>query len=54
MGKKEDTDAKQLRPKADQSVSSVSAAPALVNNIRLTAQLKGKTELARGGFCLFL
>ena len=34
MGKKEGTDAKRLRPKADQAVSSVSAAPALVDEYR--------------------
>jgi hypothetical protein len=54
VGKKEGTDTKQSRPKADQAVSSVSTAPALLDNISLTAQLKGKTELARGGFGLFL
>ncbi len=32
---KEGTDAKQLRPKADQAVSLVSAVPALVGNIGL-------------------
>jgi hypothetical protein len=31
VGKKEGTDAERLRPKADQAVSSVSAAPALVD-----------------------
>jgi hypothetical protein len=41
VGKKEGTDAKRSRPKADQAVSSVSPAPALVDNIRLAAQLKG-------------
>jgi hypothetical protein len=35
VGKKEGMDAKQLRPKADQAVSSVSAAPSLVNSINL-------------------
>jgi hypothetical protein len=52
--KKEGTDAKQSRPKADQAVFSVSAAPALVNNISLAAQLKGKNALARDSFGLFL
>ncbi len=42
MGKKEGMDAKQLRPKADQAVSSVSAALALVDDIGVAAQLKGR------------
>jgi hypothetical protein len=37
---KEGTEAKQLGPKADQAVSPVSAAPALVDN--LNSLLKGK------------
>ncbi len=45
VGKKEGTDAKQLRPKADQAVSSVSAAPALVDDIRY-CRCSGRTELA--------
>jgi hypothetical protein len=47
VGKKKGMDAKQLRPKADQAVSSVSAAPALVHNIRLAAQLKGRLSCKR-------
>jgi hypothetical protein len=43
--KKEGMDAKQSRPKADQAVSSVSTAPALVDNIRLAGQLKGSLSL---------
>ncbi len=42
MGKKEGTDAKRLRPKADQAVSSVSAAPALADDIGVAAQLKAR------------
>ena len=43
VGKKEGTDAKRLRPKADQAVSSVSAAPALVDDIGyVAAQLRGR------------
>jgi hypothetical protein len=51
--KKEGTGAKQLRPKADQAVSSVSAVPALVNNIRLAAQLKGRLSLQEGALVYF-
>jgi hypothetical protein len=47
VGKKKGTDAKQLRPKADQAVSSVSAALALVDNIRLAARLKGRLSCKR-------
>ncbi len=53
MGKNKGTDAKQVRLKADQAVSSVSAAPALVDNI--DSLLLRKTEQTRDvGFGLFL
>ncbi len=52
MGKKQGTDAKRSRPKADQTVSSVSAALALVDTDGLL--LKKKTVLAINGFGLFL
>ncbi len=44
VGKKEGTDAKQLRPKADQAVSSVSGALALVDDIGddVAAQVRGR------------
>jgi hypothetical protein len=38
-------DAKQVRSKADQVVSSVSAAPTLVNNIKLSAPSKRRLSL---------
>ncbi len=48
MGKKEGADAKQLRPKADQAVSSVSAALALAVNIDslLKRRLRQRVKLA--------
>ncbi len=45
VGKKEGMDTKQLRPKADQAVSSVSAAPALAGYIGVAAQLKERLSL---------
>ena len=55
MGKKEGTDAKRLRPKADQAVSSVSAAPALVDRINslLKRRLRARVALViSSGSCL--
>ncbi len=53
MGKNKGMDAKQVRPKADQAVSSVSAALALVDNI--DSLLLRKTEqMSDIGFGLFL
>ena len=55
MGKKEGTDAKRLRPKADQAVSSVSAAPALVDRINslLRRRLRASVALIiSSGSCL--
>ncbi len=53
VGKNKGTDAKQVRSKADQAVSSVSAVPALVDNI--DSLLLRKTEQTSNvGFGLFL
>ena len=52
MGKKEGTDAKRLRPKADQAVSSVSAAPALVDEYRPPLNQR-ETELVRVALVYF-
>ncbi len=53
MGKNKGTDAKRVRPKADQAVSSVSAAPALVDYI--DSLLLRKTEqMSDVGYGLFL
>jgi hypothetical protein len=54
VGKKEGTDTKQSRPKADQALSSVSTALALVNNIRLAAQLKGSLSLQEMALVYFV
>ncbi len=53
VGKKEGMDAKRLRPKADQAVSSVSAAPALVNEYCPPLNQR-KTELVRVALVYFL
>jgi hypothetical protein len=45
--KKEGMDIKQARPKADEAVTSVSAAPTVVDNIKLAAQSKGRLSLQR-------
>ena len=50
--KKEGTDAKRLRPKADQAVSSVSAAPALVDEYRPPLNQK-ETELVSEALVYF-
>ncbi len=42
--KKEETDTKRLRPKADQVLSSVSAAPSLVNSINLLLKRRLKQQ----------
>jgi hypothetical protein len=56
VGRKEGMDAKQSRPKADQAVSSVSAAPALVDRINLLLKRRLRQQLVAlvisSGLCL--